>query len=100
MNAWGVIAGCAAVTAAIKAAGPIALGGRALPGWFTSIVGLLTPALLVALVITSTFAHGHQLAVGANAAGVAVAGVVFLRGGSVLVGVLVAAVVTALLRLL
>ena len=54
------IAGCCVITAAIKAAGPIALGGRELPTWFTSVVILLSPALLAALVATQVFAEGDQ----------------------------------------
>ena len=42
-----VIAACCVITAAIKAVGPVALGGRELPTWFTSVVILLSPALLV-----------------------------------------------------
>ena len=39
-----LIGGCALVTVAIKAVGPIALGGRELPDWFSSLVVLLAPA--------------------------------------------------------
>jgi hypothetical protein len=45
------------VTFAIKAAGPIALGGRELPDWFARVVTLLAPALLSALVVTQVFAE-------------------------------------------
>ena len=48
-----LIAGCAIVTAAIKAAGPIVLGGRELPPQFLGVVSLLAPALLAALVVTA-----------------------------------------------
>jgi branched-subunit amino acid transport protein len=51
-----LIGGCAVVTFAIKAAGPVALGGRELPRWFTGIVVLLAPALLTALVVTQALA--------------------------------------------
>lgn len=95
---WVMILACAGVTFAIKAAGPVALGGRALPGWFDAIVKLLAPALLAALVATHVFADGDELGVGANTAGVAVAGVVMLRTRSIIACVLTAAVVTALLR--
>jgi branched-subunit amino acid transport protein len=94
------IAGCAAVTAAIKATGPIALGGRELPTWFTSVVILLSPALLAALVATQLFAEGDRLALGADTAGVAAGGLVFWRTESIVVCVVVAAAVTALLRAL
>lgn len=97
---WSVIAGCAAVTFAIKAAGPVALGGRELPAWFDGIVRLLAPALLAALVATHMFAEGDRLAVGANTVGVAAAGVVMWRTQSIIACVVSAAVITALLRAL
>ncbi len=59
-----LIAGCAIVTFAIKAVGPIALGGRELPGWFTGVVVLLAPALLSALIVTQALADGDRLTVG------------------------------------
>jgi branched-subunit amino acid transport protein len=93
-----VILGCAVVTFAIKAAGPVALGGRELPGWFTSIVTLLAPALLAALVVTQALADGERWAVDESTAGVAAAGLVAWRGGSVVLCIVVAAAVTAGLR--
>jgi branched-subunit amino acid transport protein len=95
---WGLIAACAAITAAIKAAGPIALGGRDLPSWFVSIVALMAPALFAALVVTQALADGRHLGVGADTAGVTLAGVVAWRGGSVIAVVAVATVTTAVLR--
>lgn len=95
---WGVIAGCAVVTALIKGSGPFALGGRPLPPRVTGIVLLLAPALLAALVVTQTLAHGRHLEVGANTAGVAVAAIAAWRRASILVVVGLAAVVTAVLR--
>lgn len=99
MSAIVLIAGCAAVTFVIKAAGPVALGGRPLPGWFSRVVTLLAPALLAALVATHVFADGHRLQVGAHTVGVAVAGIVMWRTRSLTWCVLTAAVVTAVLRL-
>lgn len=95
---WQIIAALALVTAIIKAAGPIALGGRTLPGWFANVVRYMAPALLAALVCVSALADGERLAVGADTAGVAVAGIALWRGASVIVGVLLAAAITALLR--
>ena len=94
------IAGCAAVTAAIKAVGPVVLGGRELPTWFTSVVILLSPALLAALVATQVFAEGDRLALEADTAGVAAGGLLFWRTGSIVACVFVAAAVTALVRAL
>jgi branched-subunit amino acid transport protein len=93
-----LIGACAVVTAAIKAAGPVALGGRELPPWFGAIVALMAPALFAALVVTQALADGRHLAVGADTAGVALAGLLAWRGGSVIAVVLVAAVTTAVLR--
>jgi branched-subunit amino acid transport protein len=97
---WLLVGVTALMTALVKAAGPVALGGRELPAWVGRIVALLAPALLAALVVTQVFAKDGHLAVGANAVGVACAGVVFLRGGSVLVGVLVGVLVAVLVAVL
>ncbi len=97
-HAWLLIGACAVVTFAIKAAGPVALGGRALPAWADSVIPLLAPALLAALVATHIFVDDKHLAVGANTVGVAAAGVVMWRTRSIVFCVLTAAVVTALLR--
>jgi branched-subunit amino acid transport protein len=97
-TAWAVVGLCAVVTAVIKGIGPVALGGRELPSWFGAVVALLAPALLAALVVTQALADGERLAIGADTVGVAAAGVVLWRGGSILLGVAVAAVVTAGLR--
>jgi branched-subunit amino acid transport protein len=93
-----VIAGCAVTTFAIKAAGPVALGGRELPGWFTSVIILLAPALFAALVVTQALADGRHLAVGPDTVGVAAGGLVAWRTGSVIGCVITAALVTAVLR--
>lgn len=95
---WVVVAACAVVTAVIKAAGPVALGGRELPSWSAGVIGVMAPALLAALVVTSALAHGKHVAIGPQTAGVALAGIVLWRGANVLVAVVVAVVVTAGLR--
>jgi branched-subunit amino acid transport protein len=93
-----LLGGCALVTAAIKAVGPVALGGRDLPIWFMSVIVLLAPALLAALVATQALADGDHLTVGAETVGVAAGGLVVWRTGSVVARGLVAAALTALLR--
>ena len=93
-----LIGGCAVVTAAIKAAGPVALGGRELPHRFTSIVILLAPALLAALIVTQALADGDRLTVDTDTAGVAAGGLVAWRTGSIIGCVVIAAAVTAALR--
>lgn len=93
-----LIGGCALVTAAIKAVGPIALGGRELPERFTGVIALMAPALLSALVVTATLADGDRLAVGPDTAGVAAGGLVAWRTESIIGCVVVAAAVTAAAR--
>jgi len=97
---WALIGGCAVVTELIKAAGPVALGGRELPQWAAGVIGLMAAALLAALVVTEALSEGDRIRVGADTAGVAAAGLVAWRGGSVLLIVGVAVVVTAGLRAL
>lgn len=97
---WLVIGGCAVVTAAIKGAGPFALGGRTLPPRLIGVVALLAPALLAALVVTQALADGRHVGPGADTVGVAAAGVLLLRGASILLAVAAAAAVTAGLRAL
>jgi branched-subunit amino acid transport protein len=99
-TALALVGGCAVVTIAIKAAGPIALGGRDLPNWFQGVVALMAPALLGALVATHSLANGHRLEVGAVTVGVLASAVVMRRTGSITWCVISAAATTALLRAL
>src|SRR6185369_12500222 len=48
-------------TVAIKAVGPVVLGGRDLPPRLNGVVARLAPALLAALVVVETFGRGHEL---------------------------------------
>ena len=93
-----LIAGLAIVTFAIKAAGPVVLGGRELPAQALGVISLLAPALLAALVVTATLADGKEIAVGDQTAGVAVGGLVAWKTGSIIGCVVIAAAVTAALR--
>ena len=93
-----LIAGLAIVTAAIKAVGPVVLGGRELPPQLLGVISLLAPALLAALVVTATLTDGKEIAVGDQTAGVAAGGLVAWRTGSIIGCVVVAAAVTAALR--
>ena len=95
---WWTILGCTIVTALIKAAGPVAMGGREVPPRLNGVIALLAPALLTALVVTSTFAVRDQWHVGAHTVGVATAGIVLLCRGPLVLAVVVAVVVTAVLR--
>lgn len=90
-----LVGGCALITAAIKAVGPVAFGGRPLPPAVASVVGLLAPPLLAALVVTQALADGTHLAVDSTTAGVAAAGVAAWLGAPVVACVGLAAAVAA-----
>jgi branched-subunit amino acid transport protein len=85
-------------TIAIKAAGPVLLGGRPLPQRLTGIVELLAPALLGALVAVQALGEGRSLVVDERLIGVAAAGIASWRKAPLLVVVVVAAAATALAR--
>ena len=85
-DVWITIGVLAVVTAMIKAAGPVALGGRDLSPRAVRVISLLAPAVLAALVVVGTFADGRDLTVDARAIGLAsAAGVIALRGSLFLV---------------
>lgn len=97
---WIVIIAVTLANAAIKAAGPVLVGGRDLPPRVVTILALLAPALLAALVVTETFSEDQHLVLDERAIGVAVAGIALALRAPVLVAVATAAAVTALVRVL
>jgi branched-subunit amino acid transport protein len=96
--AWWMVAIVGAATIAIKASGPVLLGGKPLPPRIGRIIGLLAPALLAALVAISTFAGERALVLDERALGVGAAAVAIACKAPPLVVVVVAAVVTAAAR--
>lgn len=97
-STWLVVVLVGAGTIAIKAAGPVLLGGRPLPQRFTGVVELLAPAVLGALVAVQTFSAGQSLVVDERLIGVAAAAIALWRKAPLLVVVVVAAGATALAR--
>jgi branched-subunit amino acid transport protein len=96
---WAVVVLAGLATIAIKALGPVAMGGRPLPARLDRVVSLLAPSLLAALVAINTFGNGESLTVDARVLGVA-AGVAVWRRAPVLLVVVIAAAVTATARAL
>jgi hypothetical protein len=92
-----ILVGClVATTAAIKAAGPVTLGGRELPARAIGVIALLAPALLAALVVTETFGNdSSELTLDERALGVAGAGAVVALRGGILLAMAVAMALTA-----
>lgn len=99
-TAWIAIIVLAVGTVAIKAVGPVALGGRELPESMSGVVARLAPSLLAALVVVDTFGGPDRtIAVDESAIGLlAAAGALALRLPMVAV-VAIAALVTAAVRL-
>jgi uncharacterized membrane protein len=95
---WVTIVAVAIANAAIKAVGPVLVGGRDLPPRIVSVIALLAPALLTALVITETFSEDRHYMLDEKAVGVAVAGVALALRAPVLLAVALAALTTALIR--
>lgn len=83
---------------ALKAAGPVAAGGRELPGWAQRAVELLAPAVLAALVATQAFGGDQEVVVDERALGLGAAAIAVAVRAPVLAVVAIAAVVTGLAR--
>jgi branched-subunit amino acid transport protein len=99
-EAWVIVVAVGAGTMAIKAAGPVVLGGRPLPGQVRNVVALLAPALLAALVATAALGSGQQLVLDARLVGLGAAAVALLLRAPVLLVVVVAAAAAAAARLI
>jgi branched-subunit amino acid transport protein len=95
---WIVVAVVGLATIAFKAAGPVLIGRRLLPSRLQSLVDLLAPVMLVALVVTQTFGGDEEITVDARVAGVGAAFVAILLRAHVIVAMAIAAIVTAGLR--
>jgi branched-subunit amino acid transport protein len=98
-DVWIVVAVVGVVTVLFKATGPVLLGRRPLPARLQSVVDLLAPVVLTALVVTQTVGSGDELSVDARVPGVAAAGIAIWRGLPLVGAMVVAAAVTALVRL-
>jgi branched-subunit amino acid transport protein len=97
---WLVVLLVGVATIAIKAIGPVLLGGRTLPPRISSLIGLLAPALLAALVAINTFGVGRSLVIDARVLGVGAAAIAIWRKAPLLLVVILATVTTALARAL
>ena len=95
---WVAIVAVALASAAIKAAGPVLVGGKSLPPLGLAFVAMLAPALLAALVVNETFGEEGALVIDDRALGVAVAGVAIALRAPMLLALALAIVVTTLVR--
>jgi branched-subunit amino acid transport protein len=95
---WPALLVFAAVSYALKAVGPLALGDREPPPRVARVLALLAVPLLAALIVVQTFGDGERLVLDARVPALAVAAVCVWRGAPFLVTVVAAAAVAALLR--
>jgi branched-subunit amino acid transport protein len=99
-SVWIVIAVVGAATVALKAVGPVILGGRQLPEGLNSILFLLAPALLGALVVTQAVGGDRQIVLDDRLVGLGAALVAIALRLPLIAVVVIAATITAALRAL
>jgi branched chain amino acid efflux pump len=97
---WLAVGLVGVATVVLKGAGPVVFAGRPLPSTFASVMPLLAPCLLAALVVGQTVADGRAVVVDARLAGVAAAGVALALRAPLLVVLAAAAGVAAAARAL
>jgi branched-subunit amino acid transport protein len=97
---WLVVLVVGVATVALKATGPVLLGGRELPEAVAGVVELLAPVLLAALVVTQTVGGDNELVIDARLAGVGAGAAAIAVRAPLPVVVIVAAAVTAVARAL
>lgn len=97
---WTAVIVVGAATVALKAAGPVILGGRPLPPRLAGVIELLTPAVLAGLVATQVLGDGRSLVLDDRALGLAAAVAALALRAPTLLVVVTAAATTALARAL
>ena len=97
---WAAILGLAVISYALKAAGPLLVGGQALRPGLRQALDLVAVPLLAALIVVQTFTTGHHLVLDARVPALGVAAILVWRRAPFLVVVLAAAATAAALRAL
>lgn len=98
-DVWIVVGVVGVVTVLFKASGPVFLGRHVLPARVQSVVDLLAPVMLTALVVTQTVGGDGELTLDARVPGVAAAAIAVWRRVPIVAAMAIAAAVTALFRL-
>jgi len=97
-DAWWIVVLVGAVTMALKAFGPVVLGGRALPPVLRRLADGIPAAVLAALVTVQTLTSDGEIVIDARLSGVAAAGALLAWRKPLWLAMVAAAVVTALVR--
>ncbi len=99
-STWATVILVGLATFAIKAAGPLLLGGRELPPRLQGMLDHLPPALLAALIVTQALGDERRLTLDPRLLGLAAAAVALAVRAPVLLVLVAATATTALARLL
>jgi branched-subunit amino acid transport protein len=99
-GAWAAVLLIGLATFAIKAAGPLLLGGHQLPPRLQGMLDHLPPALLAALIVSQALGDERRLTLDPRLLGLAAAAVALAVRAPVLLVLLAATATTALARLL
>ena len=99
-STWTTVLVVGAATIALKACGPVLLGARPLPRAVGSVVALLAPVMLSALVVTQTVGGDNELVLDARLAGVGAGAIAIVFRAPLVAAVVLAATATAVVRLL
>jgi len=95
---WVTVIAVGVASIALKALGPVVLGGHELPAPVQRLVALLAPTLLTALIATQIFGGERRLVLDSRAVGLAAAAAALLLRMPALLVVVIAAGATALAR--
>jgi branched-subunit amino acid transport protein len=98
-DVWVTVIVVGAATMLFKAAGPVFLGRRPLPPRVRGVVDLLAPVMLTALVVTQTVGGDETVTIDARVPGVLAGAIAVWRGVPLVPAMVIAATVTALVRL-
>jgi branched-subunit amino acid transport protein len=98
-DVWVTVIVVGAATMLFKAAGPVFLGRRPLPPRLRGVVDLLAPVMLTALVVTQTVGGDETVTIDARVPGVLAGALAVWRGVPLVPAMVIAATVTALVRL-
>jgi branched-subunit amino acid transport protein len=99
-DTWLVVLVVGVATVVIRAAGPVLLGGRQLPAPVMSVIRLLAPAVLAALVVVQVVGGDRRIEINERLIGLAAALIALLLRAPLLVVVVAAAATTAGTRLI
>jgi branched-subunit amino acid transport protein len=97
-SVWLVIVLVGAATIVIKGVGPVFLAGRELPDTLSTLLFLLAPALLGALVVTQLVGGDREIVIDERLVGISAAAVGILLRLPILAVVVLAAATTAGVR--